>query len=317
MTVPNLVIMGAARAGSTFLADQLAQHPAIRLSTPKETHFFALGEAPFNSDGPGDMETLGARRCVAVEDFARALGTGPEPVVLEASVSTLLHPDRSIPRLREHASADARFIVILRDPIERAASAYTYFTNRGFESSASFADGLALEDERRFAGWQHMWQYRGGSSYSSLLEPFVEAFGDRVIGVSHRALVDDTQATLDRLLSFVPALRWEGEPFVFETDRHLNASGTPRSDVAQRLINGSAGIEPIRRVVKSLIPLHLRDRIRRINLEAGTAMSEELRAELEDEFAAETALVEHLDERMVAPIHHLVGSMGADVVQVG
>ncbi len=54
MTLPNFLIIGAAKSGTTSLYVYLMQHPEIYMSPVKETHFFSFDSESKMTKGPGD-----------------------------------------------------------------------------------------------------------------------------------------------------------------------------------------------------------------------------------------------------------------------
>lgn len=107
MPLPNTFILGAPKCGTTSLADWLNEHPAVFVSAEKEPHFFSAEEFP---DGWMNW------------DEYRALFADAEahPVRIDASTG-YLRSQFAVPRILEHI-ADARFIVMLRNPVAMAPS---------------------------------------------------------------------------------------------------------------------------------------------------------------------------------------------------
>ena len=107
MTWPNLFVVGAAKAGTTSLWRYLDQHPAIYMSPVKEPHYFS-------SFTPGLFP--------AVKDEGEYLrlfrDAGDAPLRGEASASYLW--DAETPRRHPSRSPDAKIVISLRDPVERA-----------------------------------------------------------------------------------------------------------------------------------------------------------------------------------------------------
>ncbi len=131
--LPNFFILGAGRSGTTTLAAVLRDHPEIFLSTPKEPTFFS---EPFQvTRNPITYAKLfdGAAGCSAVG---------------EASHAYLTHPDAA--QTLRAFFPDARFIVMFRNPADRALAMYSYMLENGYELHRSFERALAAED-RRFA----------------------------------------------------------------------------------------------------------------------------------------------------------------------
>ena len=112
---PQAYLIGAQKAGTTSLAFLLQQHPKISLSDPKETHFFSvkfdLGLEWYRSNFSfNDGQTL----LDASTSYAMANFDGSTNFGIKANVAGRICSLRP----------DAKFIYILRDPVERAISAY-------------------------------------------------------------------------------------------------------------------------------------------------------------------------------------------------
>ena len=152
--LPTFFILGAGRSGTTTLAAVLRDHPDIFMATPKEPTFFS---APFQ----------------VVRDPIRYAhlfeGASNSAAVGEASHAYLSHPGAAA-TLRAFFP-DARFVVMFRNPADRALAMYSYMLENGYELLPSFDRALAAEDRRfssaRFARrcphyfWNFMY-YRSG-----------------------------------------------------------------------------------------------------------------------------------------------------------
>ena len=178
MTLPNFLIIGAAKSGTTALFEYLEQHPSVFLSNPKEPHFLALQGVCLDFQGPGDAKTINR---LAITDFnryeqlfdnsrgARAIG--------EASVSTMYYFD-SLNRIQKYLPR-AKMLCMLRQPADRAYSAYSFMRMRMLEPHVDFDDALADEAHRIASNWHHIWHYKqicfGTAFYSG--RDFNSAFG--------------------------------------------------------------------------------------------------------------------------------------------
>jgi hypothetical protein len=181
---PSLLLIGAARSGTTALAAFLSEHPAIEFTRPKETHFFAYVGASVRHFGPGDRESIERVAVTEPDEFRSRCASIGSPIVAEGSVSTMYYPDRSIPAIRQYASRDVRLLAILRNPVDRAHSAFEYLRARGFEDEQDFERALDLEPRRRSEGYSHLWHLVRQGKYVDQLAPFLSEFGrDRVLVV--------------------------------------------------------------------------------------------------------------------------------------
>lgn len=287
---PTFLVIGAARSGSTYLTRALDQHPQVSVCTPKEPHFLAFaGTAPAFT-GPGDDETIN-RLAITDEQRWRELFL-PDPAVTQygdGSVTTLYFHERSIPNIARYCP-DARMIVMLRDPVERAFSAFQYWTGRGFETE-TFSRGLDLEAERIAAGHQHIWHYTRMGFYSEQLRPFIDAFGrDRLLVLGYEEFMADKRAGLERCSAFLGI-----DPFPeLDLDLEVNAGGVPRSRLVTGLMRRIRRRPALHAFVIRVVPWQLRERIRSTTV-THLEMSTEERRRLESLFAPERrALLELL-----------------------
>jgi TPR repeat protein len=135
--LPAFLIVGAARAGSTSLFSYLTEHPSVGLPSHKEIHYFDLnferGERWYRRHFP---TTAASRR--AQRRHGAPLITG------EASPYYIFHP-----RAAQNIAAglpEARCIVLLRNPVDRAYSHYQMACRAGRETR-SFEEAIDREHE--------------------------------------------------------------------------------------------------------------------------------------------------------------------------
>src|SRR5689334_11885254 len=167
MTLPNFLLIGAAKAGTSSVFAYLGQHPDVFISPTKEPNFFALAGQDVHFAGPGDsiVNRVSITRLDEYEALFKSAGKGM--AVGEASTLYLYNPGtaEAIRRL----IPDARVLAILRDPAERAYSSYLHMRRDGREPVARFEDALAEEDARVHNHWEHLWHYsRLGFYYAQL-----------------------------------------------------------------------------------------------------------------------------------------------------
>lgn len=136
--LPDFIIIGVARAGTTSLYNYLIEHPNIAPASRKEVHFFDYnfqkGMAWYRGQFPYSIQKYFVES-IQKKDFI----TG------EASPYYIFHPNAG-KRLVQFVP-NARLIVLLRNPIERAFSHYCWEVGWGDEK-LSFEDAIACEEER-------------------------------------------------------------------------------------------------------------------------------------------------------------------------
>jgi hypothetical protein len=255
MLGPQFLIIGAARSGTTALYQYLAEHPGLFLIEPKEPHYFALAGTTPAFTGPGDRQTINRLAVTDRDAYLRLYRDArPDQVRGEASVSTMYHPE-AITRVREMAP-DARLVCMLRDPVDRAFSAYGFMRTRGWEPCATFEEALADEPRRIAEGWHHIWHYTAMSRYGEQLRHVLEVFPrEQLLVLRHEDMTADTDAVLARVYAHlgVPPV-----PRTVAPDPHR--SGEPRSRFLGRVVSTH---HPLKKVLSPIVPTSLRRRLRR------------------------------------------------------
>jgi hypothetical protein len=142
--LPSFLVIGAQRAGTTSFFSNLCEHPQVARPIEKELHFFNYdywrGADWYRSFFP----TAAAQRLARL--------SGSDLVGAEATPYYLYHP--AVPRRVAETVPDAKLVVLLRNPVDRAYSHYHKMRRMGFEW-LSFEKALAVE-ERRLAGSEEL-----------------------------------------------------------------------------------------------------------------------------------------------------------------
>jgi hypothetical protein len=239
----DFVIVGAQRAGSTSLHRYLASHPDIYLPREKELPFF--GDETEFALGPGQLE--------------RHFRDRAEERVAGLSYVGMMFLDGSADRVHAY-NPRMKLVAVLRDPVERAYSAYWYHRRTGWEDSPSFEAALAREREGRLSSdavGKSMAYLRNGC-YMSQLEPFVELFGKERLRVLLTEDLRERPAAAVRDLALWLGTRGEMPDVAFR-ERH-NTSAMPRFPRLQRML--MAAESPLKRVYRSAAPGFVRRAIR-------------------------------------------------------
>jgi hypothetical protein len=126
--LPDALIIGAQKAGTTSLFSYLAQHPRVSVSQVKEVHYF---------DNAYERGEKWYRRHF---DLRR-----DDEIFIEASPYYLFHP--LAPARASALLPSAKLIVLLREPVARAFSHYQHVVDAGFED-LSFEEAIASEKRR-------------------------------------------------------------------------------------------------------------------------------------------------------------------------
>jgi Sulfotransferase family len=250
--LPDFLVIGAARAGTTALYAALRQHPGLFLTPSKETNFFAYeGEKPAVR-GPGAEFINNAITDLAT--YRTQFAAAPAGTLRGEVCPLYLHAPKAPERIRAHVP-EARLVAILRNPVEQAFSHFLYARHNAIEPLSDFTGALAREDERLAAGWQPLFGYSRFPRYGEQLARYFARFPrERLLVLDYEDWARDNAAALARILGFIgadPAFRPVAEAGV-------NAGGAPRSAALQRLLMRPNPLTAIGR----LLPLAWRRRLR-------------------------------------------------------
>jgi len=222
--LPDFIIIGAAKSGTTSLYGALAEHPFVRpcstndpyfLKT-KEVHYFDYGyyrgEDWYRSHFP-----LARERNEFEAAHGRAFLTG------EASPSYISHP-WAASRVHD-LLPDVKLVAAFRNPVDRAYSHFQMSRKEGVEPLETFEEAVAREDERlapelermaknpRYNSWDYgCWSYLSRGRYAEQLEQWLELFPrEQLLVLKAEELFDAPQGALDRVHDFLglPPHRYE------------------------------------------------------------------------------------------------------------
>jgi hypothetical protein len=202
MALPDFLVAGVPKAGTTALHAALSRHPGLYLSPVKEPKFFLTDGPPPTRGGPGDALTY--REHVWERDKYEALFDAAPPGALRGEATPFyLYDPGALRRVHDLLPA-AKLIVVIRDPVERAHSNWTHLWSAGLEPVGDFVRACAEEDRRIAAGWAPFWHYAGLGRYGEQLARAFSLFPrEQVLVLRYRLLIDDPAATLDKICGFL------------------------------------------------------------------------------------------------------------------
>lgn len=171
---PNFIIAGSARCGTTSLFHYLKQHPEIGMSKVKEPKYFSSIDLFLPQKGVGD-DTVFSKVITDEMEYDKLFeGLESFKAIGEGSSDCFYYHKTVIPRIKEKLG-DVKIIICLRNPIERAFSAYNNLL-RDSREKLSFSQGLDAEEHRIAENWDWMWHYRNGGLYAEALEHYKKEF---------------------------------------------------------------------------------------------------------------------------------------------
>ena len=136
-SLPNFLIVGAAKSGTTSIASYLQTNPQVFISRIKETHHFIA-----------DQVKHAVQKVVETDDeYSSLFDDTDAPARGEASVFYLYFHEVAIPRIVAKLGREIKIIILLRNPVDRAYSAYNFACALNAKENLSFSE--AIEEEAR------------------------------------------------------------------------------------------------------------------------------------------------------------------------
>lgn len=234
----ELMIVGTQKSGTSSLLRYLAQHPAIYTHPQPEMTFFLQ-----------DHEyTRGYESA-----FAKYFSQCTEDKKLIAKNVMVMHSPEIMQRIYQH-NPEIHLVVLLREPVARAYSAYWWARRRGWENIKTFEEALTAEEARLKEDWFKWRQcgYRHNSTYYPHVKNLISRFGENHV---HCILTDELkenpQSVCQRLFKLLN-IQPDFEPLAQE--RH-NQAAMPRSEKFSFLFTQFlSSHNPLKRAIRKLVP---------------------------------------------------------------
>lgn len=290
---PNLFIVGAQKSGTSALAAWLGQHPQVCMSFPKEPGFLAFGEHGYTyPDGYG--KPAPASRYVVSDERAYlklfAHATPQQRILGEASTWYLALPGMA--RKISDYSPGAKVIMILRDPVERAYSAWCHARGDNLEPCENFSAALELEAQRGEV--EFLLRYQRMGLYSEALAEYQSVFPqEHLLVLFYEDVRTDPLSVWQAVCAFLAIDSAHAPAF----DNRYNRSGQPRNRFVHRLLRS----HQLKRVVRAALPhqwaMRAKQQVESINLEQFPAMDATSRAALRDYYRGDIQRLSRLTNR--------------------
>jgi hypothetical protein len=283
LTLPNFIIIGAAKAGTTALYWYFAEHPDVFMSPVKETFYFAYGLDASGQLLYGDPDVHRFPVKTLAEYEALFAGAGGAKAIGEASPIYLECPQAAA-RIWARIPA-ARLICVLRHPVERAYSDYLmYLRRRGrqFDPATELTPGAAWA--RLDSRWMAV------SKYHDQLARYYELFPREQL---HVLLFGDLKRQPVEAVQGMYRFVGVNASFVPDFDTPHNVGGTPASPLLERMFTS----RKLRSALEPWMPRGAANWFRRLrtrSMRKAPALPGELKAELTSRFRDDIIRTSHL-----------------------
>ena len=234
----QLMIVGSQKSGTSSLLRYLAQHPEIYTHPQPEMTFFLQ-----------DHEyTRGYESA-----FAKYFSKCPQEKLLIAKNVMVMCSQEIMQRIYEH-NPEIHLVVLLREPVARAYSAYWWARRRGWENIKTFEKALVAEETRLNEDWFKWRQcaYRFNSTYYPHVKNLITQFGEDQV---HCILTDKLKIDAEKICQRLFNLIGVNSDFAPIVEQRHNQAAVPRSEKFGFLFTQFlASRNPIRRAIRKLVP---------------------------------------------------------------
>ena len=298
MTLPNFLVIGAAKSGTTSIMQYLEQHPQVFMC-PFKTHFFDLEPDPTRFRGFNEVSRRGGFIITKLAEYEALFQAAGEATAIGETCDVYLSSEEAARRIH-HYIPHVKLIVVLRQPADRAFSSYTHLLRDGTES-LSFADALAREPQRIAENYSPSWHHRRRGFYFEQVKTYLDLFGPEQLRVY---LYDDLCEDAHSLLR--DAFQFLGVDPNYQVDSSIryNVSGLPRSKMVHAIHDLIGKPNRLKAYVKTFIPTRrirpiarrVKNRLRMRNLQKPEFQAE-LRESLIEDFREDILKLQNLLQR--------------------
>ncbi|HHT9109546.1 MAG TPA: sulfotransferase domain-containing protein [Candidatus Brocadiaceae bacterium] len=228
----DLMIVGAHKAGTTSLLRYLGMHKEVCIHPQSEMTFFVRDEE----------YQLGYENI-----FGNYFKNCHNASLIMAKNVGIMYSTEASKRLKEH-NPDIHIVVVLRNPIDRAYSAYWYARRKGWERLKSFEQAINIESERLREDsfkWRHC-AYLERGIYHKYISMLLEYFGKNHV---HIFLLEDLKTNPGDICQKIYTLF--NMDFTFHVNSHHNKAAIAKSEkIAAFLVSKN----PLKKLIRSMIP---------------------------------------------------------------
>lgn len=261
LNLPDFLIVGTARAGTTFLYQTLCNHPGIFMPWKKEPMFFYSWGKPLQSTyNPKLTKVLWIIN--NLENYLNLFHSAKTNQLQgEASTWYLAEYDTVIPNIKKlygNSFNQLKIIMVLRNPVNRAWSHYlkTYSENREF---LDFEDAISPETmkKRKMSNIVPSYQYIDAGMYFEQTKAYLDNFKDVKIFIFEEEF-NNQNKFIKKICKFL------GLEYIdnMEIKNKVNSSGKPKNKLAKRANDFLFSNSSIISIIKKFIPKKQREKIK-------------------------------------------------------
>jgi hypothetical protein len=258
---PSFIVIGAAKSGTTSLADYLGQHPEVCFSAMKEARYLAYRNGMpeyrgYGKMGSSIMNSYGHSLPRSWKEYQQLFASAqPGQKTGEASPAYLYLP--GVAEQIHEVLPEVKLIAILRNPVDRAYSSFLHMRRENAEID-SFQEALSLEEHRINEGAGLPYHYKSMGFYGKQLAEYYRIFGhSRIKVVFYEELCKDPSELMTEICRFLEI----NPDFEFSFGRVRNVSGVPSNRKLYELLR-NPGKSPLLTTLGAFLPKSITRKLR-------------------------------------------------------
>lgn len=264
LKLPDFMIVGTARGGTTSLFYYLDQHPGIYFPAQKEPFFFNyMGQATDQIGDPDFQDAIVSQLPDYLKLFEKA---GDGQIFGEGSTTYLYDHENVIPNIKKVYGPrykDLKIVAVLRNPTQRAFSHYMYFIRRNKEN-LTFTEALKPEIIKERLKMNLTYDYFGFGLYYRQIKAYTEEFPHfKVCFIED--LKSDTEAFMNDMFTFLGL-----DPVPVDTNFVANPSGYPKNLFSKIFLKVYSRNKILRDIAGALFPKGVKHKVLGKLLKKGT-----------------------------------------------
>ena len=256
MSLPNFMCLGAAKSGTTTLYDILRQHPDLYIPSFKEPHFFDIPENYKNG----------------IKWYEKTYFKNTNQKIVADFTPSYFFDEEAPKRIFESLGGELKFVVILRNPLDRAYSHYLH-SKRDLYEKQDFGEALKLESSRLqqyqnqadyLSYLRHSYIHQG--LYSKMLKRYLQYFSlDNFLFINFEdEFLQEKDLTIQKVLHFLEI----DSSILLNIDIRSNPASKERSKILKRMMKKTGWWRVLlKKMIPSLkIRQIIKNRIQRANI---------------------------------------------------
>jgi hypothetical protein len=237
MVLPNFLIFGVQKAGTTSIYKYLCEHPEVYMSPRKETDYF--GREPVASEASIPLTAGGRKQIATWHDYCDLFaGVQNEKAIGEVSPNYLFLHKKAVPQIQAQLP-QAKLVAILRDPVERAYSDYLMSIRDWVGNRKPLAEQVIHSADTSHTLLK--------GRYYDGIKHFLDAFGPEQVKIF---LYSDLRKDSDRLMQDLYSFIGVDPTFQANTHKKRQTAQVPKNQQLNQLLRTH---NPVRATAATLL----------------------------------------------------------------